>query len=672
MAISASTTRILREWAPLTDLFNKLPTKIQNGIFTQEIQLTCVDVLSEFIALGTNVGVVYWYNRKKKDLQRLRCENTNSAITVIKIISTVDYMLACGNSAGNVNIFQVPKSHPENLPEKLKPKNKQVERYTVADMHKGPVSALEWSKNGMKLFSGDRNGLVILTELDFYMHICKSVEVLNESYEVVQLSYYQQNLLISTTYRSIVCQREGKWKVSQVGKKDRKVLGKFGGTFYNNGIRPKDVILYCTRPGLRIWQSDVQGNVQQTLLFKEILCKDYPEVSLINPISHHLKRLKPVKDASFGTLLLFQDELLVTHGAGVVYILNPKELTILHTVSNLRGILCVACNKDEIFILEEDRSLIRLAYHPETSNQESYSTTTVNTNTFSPISTSFKEFTSKIQNSNIVPAIPPLAESPENIFNIHTDLTSVVNAEEATESPQCRNNHVNLSENALLNAMMKNNKTEIYNKIAQEDFNDTIIFKHHKHRKPIEMGTSANSLSSTSSDEHESTITNKATMMNLSTVSILPDLRSPDSILNDIEQKEKLLADVLSFDKIKINMESLKEGAHPTSTSNKEEDTEIKNAEITKNVCKNISIPVPILHTQTSDNLRELNNCKDASPKDTVKQTNGISVKPCDTLLLDTPDMKVIPHEWNLSSVQLVEQRHTSESDNSLGDWELI
>ena len=53
----------------------------------------------------------------------------------------------------------------------LRPKNKQVERYTVSDMHKGPVSAIEWSKNGMKLFSGDKNGLVILTEIDFYMVI---------------------------------------------------------------------------------------------------------------------------------------------------------------------------------------------------------------------------------------------------------------------------------------------------------------------------------------------------------------------------------------------------------------------------------------------------------------------------------------------------------------------
>lgn len=55
-----------------------------------------------------------------------------------------------------------------------------------------------------------------------FQHLSKSVEILNEAYEVVQLSYCQQNLLVSTVYRSIVCKKEDKWKVCQVGKKDRK------------------------------------------------------------------------------------------------------------------------------------------------------------------------------------------------------------------------------------------------------------------------------------------------------------------------------------------------------------------------------------------------------------------------------------------------------------------
>lgn len=78
-------------------------------------------------------------------------------------------MVACGNCEGQISIFQIPKQHPDSLPENIKPKSKQVERYTVSDLHCSAITSLEWSKNGMKLFSGDKNGLVVLTEIDFYM-----------------------------------------------------------------------------------------------------------------------------------------------------------------------------------------------------------------------------------------------------------------------------------------------------------------------------------------------------------------------------------------------------------------------------------------------------------------------------------------------------------------------
>lgn len=96
-------------------------------------------------------------------------QNSNVNVTVVKVISTVDYMVACGNNLGNISIFQIPKTHPDTIPDNLKPKKQQVERYTVSELHKCAISAIEWSKNGMKLFSGDKNGCVVLTEIDFYM-----------------------------------------------------------------------------------------------------------------------------------------------------------------------------------------------------------------------------------------------------------------------------------------------------------------------------------------------------------------------------------------------------------------------------------------------------------------------------------------------------------------------
>lgn len=64
----------LREWAPLSDLLTKVPVKVQKGFLQQELNIVCVDVLQNFIALGTDAGIVFWYNRLSKDVQKLRCE----------------------------------------------------------------------------------------------------------------------------------------------------------------------------------------------------------------------------------------------------------------------------------------------------------------------------------------------------------------------------------------------------------------------------------------------------------------------------------------------------------------------------------------------------------------------------------------------------------------------
>lgn len=50
--------------------------------------------------------------------------------------------------------------------------------------------------------------------------------MLNEKYTVVQLSYQQGLLLVSTTLRTILVNRNENGKVTQVGQKERKTLVK--------------------------------------------------------------------------------------------------------------------------------------------------------------------------------------------------------------------------------------------------------------------------------------------------------------------------------------------------------------------------------------------------------------------------------------------------------------
>lgn len=77
-------------------------------------------------------------------------------------------MVAAGNSAGQVNIFQIQKELPPDL-NLMAPctRQKPIERYTVRDLHQCAITCCEWSKNGMKLFTADRQGVVVLTELDY-------------------------------------------------------------------------------------------------------------------------------------------------------------------------------------------------------------------------------------------------------------------------------------------------------------------------------------------------------------------------------------------------------------------------------------------------------------------------------------------------------------------------
>ena len=79
-------------------------------------------------------------------------------------------MVAAGSTIGQVNVFQIQKKLPTsiNIVAPLT-KTKPIQRYTIRDLHKTILRCTEWSKNGMKLFSGDKNGVVVLTEFDYQM-----------------------------------------------------------------------------------------------------------------------------------------------------------------------------------------------------------------------------------------------------------------------------------------------------------------------------------------------------------------------------------------------------------------------------------------------------------------------------------------------------------------------
>lgn len=87
------------------------------------------------------------------------------------------------------------------------------------------------------------------------------------------------------------------------------------------------------------------------------------EVELLNPAPPNTKRSRG--EPSFGVVLPFFEDLLVTYCDDIIYVVNPTTVSITSLVTDLRRVNDVACTKDEIFVLEGERNIVRLAYTPE-------------------------------------------------------------------------------------------------------------------------------------------------------------------------------------------------------------------------------------------------------------------------------------------------------------------
>ncbi|XP_022826429.1 WD repeat-containing protein CG11141 [Spodoptera litura] len=656
----------VREWAPCSHILNLIPPRIQTGIFSNELCLTCVDAVSEYIALGTNVGLVYWYDRKKGNIQRLRCEASTSPITYVKIVSTVDYMVGAGNAAGQVNVFQIPKEHPENVPETFKPKvEPKVERYTIGDLHKSKITAIEWSKNGMRLFSGDKNGVIIMTEIDFYMHLCKSMEIVNEEHEIVQMSYYQNSLLVSSMYRTIVCERrDGRWHVNQLGKKERKSLCALGAVFQYSYARGGPVAAYCARPGLRLWRADTQGNVLQTLLFKEAISNPLTVAELLNP-----RQQKPSptgREYNLGPLHVFREHFLVSHNDQILYILDPRSLTAVAVVDDFRKILSVSVHKDEVWVLEGARSLVRLAHAPEPAVRAAEE----------PINLMTKSLTSSIQQAvnsvrdfthidQTVPYISSVLEQPISMFtkNEIIETGTVASAEECFELPPIKHLPHDLSENVLESIVnefrevssdaeeIRRVKTEelqrklkLYNSIMEKKYDGELIHSSRRSRRRDGGSGGSTPRMATPVRKADNVSYNSSCVMNISTCGTIA--QPNDELLEkQIEEKEKILAKMLNLESLSINSPKLDTETPPPPAPTFRH-IDIQPTEVTP---KHIPKPkTPI---------------KDPSPIDLV------------------PKVVQLPNTWNLENIELkLETKQNGFKDHSLlspddhldSEWEII
>ena len=124
---------------------------------SSRIKYTCLDVNESYLLFGANTGSLYVFERKRFELVRL--------ISNIELKGPIKYVKFCANDedvvavATNVIFVMKLNLHDRNLKERI------IMKVTE---HKDEITQLIWNNipNTMKLYSGDKQGQVYITDMD--------------------------------------------------------------------------------------------------------------------------------------------------------------------------------------------------------------------------------------------------------------------------------------------------------------------------------------------------------------------------------------------------------------------------------------------------------------------------------------------------------------------------
>ncbi|XP_068117548.1 BLOC-2 complex member HPS5 [Hyperolius riggenbachi] len=338
-----SSTHVLAEFDSLDPLLSAL------RLDSSRLKCTCVGVSRRWLALGSSGGGLNLIQRDGWK-HRLILTHKEGAISRVACCPHDDDYVAVATSQGIVVVWEL---HQE--------RRGKPERIYVSSEHKGKkVTALCWDTTVLRVFVGDHMGKVSAIKLNsskqgkaaaafvmFPVQIITSVDS-----RVVQLDYIDGRLLISSLTRTYLCdtEREKFWKI---GNKERD--GEYGACFFPAGRSSgaQQPLIYCSRPGSRMWEVNFEGEVLSTHQFKQLLSK--PPLPIINTRSEpqYDPNPGPPQSLAFGKLLFFSEHSIVTWTDRGIYVfmLQGSQDLLWNPVKGVQD-MCV--HKNEMFCLHVD------------------------------------------------------------------------------------------------------------------------------------------------------------------------------------------------------------------------------------------------------------------------------------------------------------------------------
>ncbi|XP_061825618.2 Hermansky-Pudlak syndrome 5 protein [Nerophis lumbriciformis] len=333
-------SHVLAEFDCLDPLLSTL--RLDSG----RLKCTCLAVSRKWLALGTSAGGLHLI-QKEGWKQRLILTHKEGSITQVSCCPHDEDFVAVATSQGLVVVWEL------QLERRGRP-----ERVSVSWEHRGQaVTALCWDTNTLKVFAGDSAGKVSYLRAGssklgkgsgFVIFPVQTVTTVDS--KVVQLGYQEGRLLVSSLSRCYLCdtEREKFWRV---GNKERD--GEYGACFFpqNKGLLVgQPPLLYCARPGSRIWEASFNGEVLSTHQFKQVLaCPPLPLITYRNEPQYNPEKRSP-QAIAFPKLLYFGDQNLLTWTDSAIYIFTPHNGQVL-LWTEVKDVLDVTVYRNELFCL---------------------------------------------------------------------------------------------------------------------------------------------------------------------------------------------------------------------------------------------------------------------------------------------------------------------------------
>ncbi|XP_014440043.1 Hermansky-Pudlak syndrome 5 protein [Tupaia chinensis] len=347
--IPESYSHVLAEFESLDPLLSAL------RLDSSRLKCTSISVSRKWLALGSSGGGL---NLIQKDgwKHRLFLSHREGAISQAACCLHDDDYIAVATSQGLVVVWEL------NQERRGKP-----ERIYVSSEHKGrKVTALCWDTAVLRVFVGDHVGKVSAIKLNtskqakaaaaFVMFPVQTITTVDSC--VVQLDYLDGRLLVSSLTRSFLCdtEREKFWKI---GNKERD--GEYGACFFpgrcSGGQQP---LIYCARPGSRMWEVNFDGEVLSTHQFKKLLSLPPLPVISLRSEPQYDHTVGASQSLSFPKLLHLSEHCVLTWTERGIYIFIPQNVQVL-LWSEVKDILDVAVYKNELFCLHLDGKVSHLS-----------------------------------------------------------------------------------------------------------------------------------------------------------------------------------------------------------------------------------------------------------------------------------------------------------------------